>query len=129
MQPLAKYGIKSIHHKRDELQIELFKIELSRIVDTSHEKEKLADTIDWKNLDRSFAQLWQAKGLPAIDTRVMVSLQYLKYTYDLNNENVVESWLQNPYWQYPSGMRDFQHTSALDPSSISRWRKRAGSAV
>ena len=74
MQPLAKYGIKSIHHKRDELQIELFKIELSRIVDTSHEKEKLADTIDWKNLDRSFAQLWQAKGLPAIDTRVMVSL-------------------------------------------------------
>ena len=90
---------------------------------------KLADTIDWENLDRSFAHLWQAKGRPAIDTRVMVSLHYLKYTYDLSDEEVVESWLQNPYWQYLSGMRYFEHTGALDPSSMSRWRKRAGPAV
>ena len=72
--------------------------------------------------------MWQDKGRPAIDTRVMVSLHYLKYSYDLSDEQVVESWLQNPYWQYLSGMRYFQHSREVDPSSMSRWRKRAGKA-
>ena len=65
-------------------------------------------------------------GRPAIDTRLMVSLHYLKYTYDLSDESVCEGWLQNPYWQYLSGMRYFQHVAPLDPSSMTRWRSRAG---
>ena len=38
---------------------------------------KLADTIDWENFEGTFWQMWQDKGRPAIDTRVMVSLHYL----------------------------------------------------
>ena len=66
-------------------------------MDASHEMVKLADTIDWENFERTFGQMWQCKGRPSIDTRVMVSLHYLKYTCDLSDEEVVESWLQNPY--------------------------------
>ena len=55
-------------------------------------------------------------------------MHYLKYTFDLSDEDVVEAWLQNPYWQYLSGMRYFQHDKPFDPSSMSRWRSRVGKA-
>ena len=77
MQKLAKYGIKSKQHERTAPQMELFKVELWRIVNTRHEMVKLSDTIDWENFERTFAPMWQDKGRPAIDTRVMVSLHYL----------------------------------------------------
>lgn len=118
--------MKSRHHERDEPQLEMFKVELTRIVDLKHEMVRLADAIDWQNFEQHFGEMWKSKGRPAIDTRLMVSLHYLKYSYDLSDEDVVETWLQNPYWQYLSGMRYFQHDHPLDPSSMSRWRKRAG---
>lgn len=90
---------------------------------------KLADRIDWSRFEKSLEAMWvDGKGRPALDTRMMVSLHYLKYTFDLSDEDVVEGWVQNPYWQYLSGMRYFQHELPLDPSSMSRWRGRAGQA-
>ncbi len=54
----------------------------------------------------------------------MVALHYLKYTYNLSDEDTVLGWLENPYWQYFSGMKFFEHTIPMDPSSMCRWRKR-----
>jgi IS5 family transposase len=56
----------------------------------------------------------------------MVSLHYLKHTFDLSDEAVLEGWVQNPYWQHLGGVRYFQHAPPIDPSSMSRWRGRAG---
>ena len=121
--------MKSRSHERDEAQSELFKVELARIVDLSHEMVILADRIDWSRFAECFDGMWaDNQGRPAIDTRLMVSLHYLKYSFDLSDEEVVESWLQNPYWQYLSGMRYFQHRRPIDPSSMSRWRGRVGQA-
>ena len=39
----------------------------------------------------------------------MVRLHYLKYTHDLSDEAVVRGWVENPYWQYLSGMEFFCH--------------------
>jgi IS5 family transposase len=36
--------------------------------------------------------------------------------------------VENPYWQHFSGMRHFQHRMPMDPSSMTRWRKRLGEA-
>jgi IS5 family transposase len=58
----------------------------------------------------------------------MVALHFLKYRTDLSDEDVVAAWVENPYWQYFSGMRDFQHSMPIDPSSMTRWRKRVGEA-
>lgn len=58
----------------------------------------------------------------------MVSLQYLKYTLNLSDEDVVDGWVENPYWQYLSGMKFFEHEPPINPSSMSRWRKRIGEA-
>src|SRR5690606_6796250 len=120
---------KSRGHERDEPQIELFQTELTRIITPEHEMVRLAQSIDWANFDKCFEAMWDDKqGRPAIDTRLMVSLHYLKYTFDLSDEDVVESWPQNPYWQYLSGITYFQHKKPADPSSMSRWRSRVGQA-
>lgn len=58
----------------------------------------------------------------------MVSLHYLKYTHDLGDEAVLRGWVENPYWQYLSGMEFFCHELPIDPSSMSRWRRRVGEA-
>jgi len=34
--------------------------------------------------------------------------------------------LENPYWQYFCGFKHFQHTLPIDPSPMTRWRKRLG---
>ena len=54
----------------------------------------------------------------------MVSLQYLKYVYDLSDEGVLELWVENPYWQHLSGMKFFEHQATIEASSLSRWRTR-----
>jgi IS5 family transposase len=58
----------------------------------------------------------------------MVALHYLKYRHDLSDEDVVACWVENPYWQHFSGMKYFQHRAPIDPSSMTRWRKRLGEA-
>jgi IS5 family transposase len=38
----------------------------------------------------------------------------------------VAGWLENPYWQAFTGGTDLQTEPPIDPSSLSRWRKRLG---
>ena len=58
----------------------------------------------------------------------MVSLHYFKYTFDLSDDDVLYGWVENPYWQYFSGMKYFEHKLPIHPSSMTRWRKRIGEA-
>lgn len=121
-------GMQCRQNEHDEPQVELFKVELTRIIDMNHEMVRLSDAIDWEHFETTFSNLWKEIGRPAISTRLMVSLHYLKYTFDLSDDDVSTGWLQNPYWQYLSGMRYFSHSAPLDPSSMSRWGKKVGQA-
>jgi transposase, IS5 family len=38
----------------------------------------------------------------------------------------VARWVENPYWQFFCGCQYMQHGLPVDPSSLSRWRKRVG---
>jgi len=117
---------KSPHHDR---QHDLFRVELCRIVDPSHGLIKLGNVVDWDRLDELFGSTYcPDNGRPAVSTRLMVALHYLKYTYNLSDEDVVEGWVENPYWQSFSGMKFFEHEAPIDPSSMTRWRKRIGDA-
>jgi IS5 family transposase len=110
-------------------QRDLFRVELERIVDPSHSLIKLSTAVDWATLDNAFgASYCPDTGRPAISTRLMVALHYLKYTHNLSDESVVAGWVENPYWQYFSGMKVFEHRMPVDPSSMTRWRKRIGDA-
>jgi IS5 family transposase len=107
-------------------QMDLFKIELSRIVDKKHPLGKLSGQMNWQAFDERFEAYFSEEGRPAIATRLMVSLHYLKYTYNLSDEEVVRRWVENPYWQYFSGRQHFEYGAPIDPSSMTRWRKRIG---
>jgi IS5 family transposase len=110
-------------------QSELFRIELKRIVDMNHALVKLAERIEWTRFDRAFGPCYCPDfGRPANPTRLMVGLHYLKYTYELSDEMVLEGWLENPYWQYFCGGQFFEHELPIEVSSMSRWRKKIAEA-
>ena len=110
-----------------EPQGDLFKVELSRIVNTSHELVKLSSVVDWERLEELFGETYcPDNGRPGTSTRLMVALHYLKYSFNMSDEGVVDTWVENPYWQYFSGMQFFTHERPIEPSSMSRWRHRIG---
>ena len=110
-------------------QRELFQIDLEQLIDLQHPLAVLAQRIDWGQFDLQLGSSYHpTQGVPGTPTRLMVALHFLKYRTDLSDEDVVAAWVENPYWQYFSGMRDFQHSMPIDPSSMTRWRKRVGEA-
>ena len=110
-------------------QRELFQIDLEQLIDSSHPLVRLGQCIDWPLFEQTLGNTYDPiQGAPGISTRLMVALHYLKYQLDLSDEDVVAAWVENPYWQHFSGMRYFQHRMPIDPSSMTRWRKRLGDA-
>jgi transposase, IS5 family len=112
-----------------QLQREMFQIDLEQLIDMSHPLVRLGLLIDWRSFEHTLGSTYHPRqGAPGISTRLMVALHYLKYQHDLSDEDVVTLWVENPYWQHFSGMRHFQHRMPIDPSSMTRWRKRLGDA-
>lgn len=95
---------------------------------------RLAVLIDWD----AFSQQWSPQfvsttGRPALPTRLMAALLYLKHVYALTDEDVVERWFENPLnlslvLQHFGGERYFRHELPCDASSLVRWRQRIGEA-
>ncbi len=110
-------------------QRDLFRPELTKIIDPRHRLVRLAKAVNWDRIDAVFGKAYSPnKGRPAISIRLMVSLQYLKSIFNLSDGEVVKTWVENPYWQYLSGMRYFEHDAPIDRSSMTRWRKRMAKA-
>jgi IS5 family transposase len=111
----------------EESHGELFRSSLEQILDRRHPLYVIANKIDWTRFDNSFGNLFaQKQGRPALPTRLVVGLHYLKHAYNESDESVVARLLENPYWQYFCGFKHFQHELPIDPSSMTRWRKRLG---
>lgn len=112
--------------KEHDPQAELFRIELQRLVAPEHGLVRLTKQINWQAFDEKFETFFASEGRPAIETRMMVSLHYLKYLHDLSDDETVKQWVENPYWQYFSGRQYFEHELPIDASSMTRWRRRMG---
>ena len=113
----------------EQPQRELLEIDLEQLIDMSHPLVRLGLSIDWQSFEQTLGSTYHpSQGAPGISTRLMVALHYLKYQQDLSDDDVVAVWVENPYWQHFSGMRYFQHRMPIDPSSMTRWRKRLGDA-
>ncbi len=107
-------------------QADLFRARLDQILDRSHPLFTLANQIDWSVFDKEFGSLYSEKGRPGKPTRLMVGLHYLKHAFDESDESVVDRLLENAYWMYFCGFDYFIHEFPVDPSSMTRWRKRIG---
>lgn len=107
-------------------QTDLFRSRLDQILNSEHPLFVLADQIDWTVFDKKFGALYSEKGRPGKSTRLMVGLHYLKHAFDESDESVVARLLENGYWQYFCGFEYFIHRVPVDPTSMTRWRKRVG---
>ncbi|MGN7733654.1 IS5 family transposase [Ensifer sp. 22564] len=105
---------------------DLFRDRLDAIINLKHPLVKLSRVMDWARFDEAFGGFYRPVGRPAKPTRLMVGLHYLKHVYDLPDEETVERWVENPYWQYFCGFEFFQTEMPSDASTMTRWRKRIG---
>lgn len=67
-----------------------------------------------------------AAGRPKLPIRLMVSLLYLKHSYNLSDEELAARWSENVLWQYFSGMEYYEHRQPCDPTQIGRFRRDIG---
>jgi IS5 family transposase len=90
--------------------------------------KQLADTLPWPEFEEAFGKYYSPEGRPAKPVRLMVGLLLLKQMFNQGDETVVAAWVQNPYWQYFCGMREFQWQVPCDPSDLVYFRQRIGEA-
>lgn len=106
---------------------ELFRQPLIEMLNSKHPLVKLADVIDWPTIEQSFgAHFASTRGRPALPPRLVAGLLYLQHAYDCSDEAVINTWIENPYFQYFTGETYFQTALPIDPSSLTRWRQRIG---
>jgi transposase, IS5 family len=104
---------------------DLFRSELRSILNLRHELCQMAELIDWERFEQEFNKLFPSPtGKPAIATRLIVGLFYLKHAFNLSDEVLVARWVENPYWQYFCGEQYLQHKLPIDPTSLVKWRNR-----
>ncbi len=104
-----------------------FRQPLIEQINQKHGLVRLASAIDWKVIEDSFsAHFTSTQGRPALPPRLVAGLLYLQHAHDCSDEAVVNTWVENPYWQYFTGETYLQTQAPIDPSSLTRWRKRIG---
>lgn len=112
---------------RSPEQDDLLRLRLTDMIDMRHELVKLSSLIDWEFFEREWAGFFPSHtGRPATSPRLVAGLFYLQHTFRLSDDAVVARWVENPYYQHFCGETFFQHRFPLDPSSLTRWRKRVG---
>ena len=115
------------HRPRPSEQDDLLRPRLVDLINLRHELVKLTGLIDWEVFEREWSGFFPSTtGRPATPPRLVAGLLYLQHAFRLSDEAVVARWVENPYYQHVTGEVFFQHRLPVDPSSLTRWRKRIG---
>jgi len=113
--------------KKPTSQRQLFGAHLSELLNPEHPLYVLTERIDWQQFDAAIDDCYAEElGRPGVSTRLMVGLMYLKHAFNESDESVIARWVENPYWQFFCGCQYMQHALPIDPSMMSKWRKRVG---
>jgi transposase, IS5 family len=108
---------------------DFFRQPLREQINLKHPLVGLAELINWERLGASMSESFVSRrGRPASSPRLIAGLLYLQHAFDLSDEEVVWQWVENPYWQVFTGETYLQTEPPIDPSSLTRWRKRLGEA-
>ena len=106
---------------------QLFEQRLSEQLNPQNPLYKMSKAIPWEELEKALHSYFPAKvGAPAKPIRLISGLFMLQHCFDVSDEDALQNWLENPYWQFFCGYDYLQWELPLDPSSMSRWRKRIG---
>ena len=100
---------------------------LAEQLDQKHPLYRLSHTINWQIFEDSFAVHYSEKmGAPSKPIRLMVSLLMLKHIRNLSDENLVEQWSENVYYQYFGGEQIYRPSVPCSSTELVGFRKRIG---
>ena len=132
---------------------DFFRARLDQMIDLSHPLAVLATRLPWAAVEAAVAPklAHQAKpakrvagadlagafagefgggispaGRPRLPVRLMASLLYLKNSFNLSDEELVERWAENVVWQFFSGMAYYEPRLPCDATQIGRFRRLLG---
>jgi len=113
----------------DNGQSDLFRNRLSEQLDMREGLIQLSKVLPWSSYEEWFGKHYSdSNGSPGKPIRLMVGLLLIQHKEALTDEGVVSRWKQNPYWQYFCGYDHLQWELPINPSSLTRFRKRIGTA-
>jgi len=110
----------------DKNQYSLIKMTLIEQLDPKQPLMLLAKCFPWKYVEEKYAKFYSEVGRPSKSIRLMVGLIILKQLENLSDAKLLERWVQNPYYQYFCGEKEFKHKVPCDSSDITYFRKRIG---
>ena len=132
---------------------DFFRSRLDQMIDLKHPLAVLATRLPWAAIEAAVAPklAHQAKpakrvagedlagtfagefgggispaGRPRLPVRLMASLLYLKNSFNLSDEELVERWAENVQWQFFSGMAYYEPRLPCDATQIGRFRRLLG---
>lgn len=114
--------MKTSHETSQEA--DLFREELTQIINHRHPLFILAEQIDWDKA-ATIVEQWfdDSCGRPAKSSRLIAGLFLLKQLKNISDEDLPELWVENAYWQHFCGEKYFQHEFPIHPTSMTKWRK------
>ena len=121
-------GVKVMYKSRDSKTPYLFEelFPFGGKLDENNRWIKIAKLIPWEDLERSYATHFSDRGRPAKESRLVVGMFLLKHMSCKSDEQIVLELLENPYWQSFCGLESFATSKTIEPSTLSRLRKRLG---
>lgn len=126
-------------HTRTAQTAEMFRPRLDELLNMKHPLIRLAGLIDRGLIEQHFAgHFCSSRGRPALPPRLVAGLMYLQHAHDASDEMVVNTWLENPYWQFFTGETYLQielpnraTSGSFQPHALApaHWRRGRGVAV
>ena len=107
-------------------QLDIFHTTLMQFIDLNRPICILTRKIDWEEVERDFSGFYSSIEAPSVPIRKIVGMMIRKQMYNQSDEQVMERWLENPYWQYFTGEVNFQKKLPFDPNDFVHFRKRIG---
>jgi transposase, IS5 family len=135
---------------------DFFRSRLDQMIDHRHALAVLAQRLPWDKIEASLAPQFahQARpfrqseeapdllgavvrvsggkvsnaGRPRLCMRLMIALSLLKNSFDLSDEELVQRFAENVYWQYFAGYDYFDPRPPCDATQIGRFRTALGEA-
>ncbi len=123
------------------------------MIDLRHQLAVLANRMPWQEIEASLAHLFARQvragkkiedsdlfgatevvagagvskaGRLRLLTRLMVSLLYLKHSFNESDEDLTRRWCKTPTWQYFSGNEYFEHRWLCVPTQLFKFLKLLG---
>lgn len=132
---------------------DFFRSRLDAMVDMQHPLVVLAGRLPWTRIERALAPKFERRahparqevvsdllgehavefgagvsnaGRPRLSMRLMASLLYLKNSFNLSDEELVQRWSENVVWQFFSGQEYYEPRLPCDATQIGRFRRAIG---